>query len=264
MSAGIEYARAGQIVSLQVSPGLIEAPVQGTAPRPYSVRITLQPFSEAQWQQVIEAMAVEAIHHAKLLAGEIPPAIDQTLDALDLSLLPETDGVKTQCTCATGTASAGACKHVAAAGALFADQLSNHPLLVFGLRGLPADRLIERLRQQRAIHTHGVAAAHGEADIPGSQVAALPLETTLDDFWHGSGDLESIVWQAPASAVPHALLRRLGPSPLQGRFPMAGLMASIYDAVAAEARKRRAVDAAADEDQGEPGQPPAGQGNGSM
>ena len=246
MTAGIEYARAGQIVSLQVFPGVIEAIVQGTAPRPYAVRIAVEPFSDVQWQKIIEAMAVEAIHHAKLLAGEIPATIDQTLAALDLVLLPEANGVQTHCACPTGSANAGACKHVAAAGALFADQLSASPLLIFGLLGLPADRLVERLRQQRAIHTHGVAAAHGEAHIPGSHVAALPLEAMLDDFWHGTGDLESILWQAPASAVPHALLRRLGPSPLRGRFPMAGLLASIYDAVAAEARRRRGDEEAAD------------------
>jgi hypothetical protein len=36
--------------------------------------------------------------------------------------------------------------------------------------------------------------------------------------------------------VPHALLRRLGPSPMNGRFPLVGLLASVYDTVAAAAR----------------------------
>ncbi len=242
MRAGLDYARSGQIVSLQVLPAEIEARVQGSAARPYVVRIGVPVFDAAQWQRVIEAMAIEAIHHAKLLSGELPPALDETLGELGLSILPAAPGVTMVCTCAAAEAVAGAidhgCKHVAATGAMFADQLSNNPLLIFALLGLPSDRLIERLRQARAIHTHGMASAHGEADIPGSQIAALPLESAIDDFWHGSGDLEQIEWQPPASAVPHALLRRLGPSPMRGRFPMVGLLASIYDAVAEEARKR--------------------------
>jgi uncharacterized Zn finger protein len=237
MAAGLDYARSGQVVSLQVMPGEVESHVQGSVARPYLACIAVPAFDEAQWQQVVEAMAVEAIHHAKLLSGELPPALDRTFAELQMPLLPAPDSVTISCTCSTGKSGA-ACKHVAAVAAMFADQLSNNPLLIFALLGLPAERLIERLRQARVIHTHGVASAHGEADIPGSQVAALPLESTIDDFWHGAGDLEQIEWQPPASAVPHALLRRLGPSPMRGRFPMVGLLASIYDAVAEEARKR--------------------------
>jgi uncharacterized Zn finger protein len=241
MKAGLDYARAGQVVSLQTMAGEIDARVQGSAARPYAVRIGVPFLSETQWQSVIEAMAAEAIHHAKLLSGELPPGLDATLAAIGLSILPGPDGVALTCTCPSARATDGAtpalCKHMAATGVMFADQISNDPLLIFGLLGLPAERLVERLRQARTIHTHGMASAHSEADIPGSNVAALPLESAIDDFWHGAGDPEQIAWQPPASAVPHALLRRLGPSPMRGRFPMVGLLASIYDAVAIEARK---------------------------
>jgi hypothetical protein len=36
----------------------------------------------------------------------------------------------------------------------------------------------------------------------------------------------------------------MGPSPLNGRFPMAGLLASVYDAVSAAARQWREGDVA--------------------
>jgi uncharacterized Zn finger protein len=199
-------------------------------------RIEIPSFSDAQWQRVIEAMANEAIHQAKMLSGELPPGLEQTLGTLDLPLLPQPNDTAFSCTCATGQ-SGQPCKHVAALAAMFADQLSEDPLLLFALLGMPADQLIERLRQARTIHTYGAAAAHAEVNIPGSQVAAAPLESLIDDFWHGASDLESVEWQPPAGAVPHALLRRLGPSPLKGRFPMVGLLASIYDSVATAARQ---------------------------
>ena len=106
------------------------------------------------------------------------------------------------------------------------------------LLGLPADRLIERLRQARMLETQGVASAHGDAGGLALQPHAPPLESLLEDFWRGAGEIELV--QAPAAhdSIKHALLRRLGPSPLQGRFPMVGLLASIYDAVSEAARRR--------------------------
>ncbi len=43
----------------------------------------------------------------------------------------------------------------------------------------------------------------------------------------------------PPHHVSHALLRRLGPPPLKGKFPLVGLLASIYDSVAEYAVKLR-------------------------
>jgi len=231
---GLEYAHSGQIVSLQILAGAIEAMVQGTAPKPYRTRIIVPALDDASWQRMIEAMAGEAMHAAKVLAGELPPNLHEVFAAQGFALTPATAQVTSTCTCAAG----GACKHVAAAANLLAEQLSDQPLLVFALLGLPAERLLERLRQARTLHTRGVAMAHGETAIPGSQAPAAPLESQIEDFWRGTGDIDAIAWQPPPLAVRHALLRRLGPSPLAGKFPMVGLLASIYDTVT-EAAKRQ-------------------------
>ena len=230
---GLMYAQAGQVISLQVLSGAIESQVQGTAPRPYVVRVTVPVLSEQQWQGVIDAMAREAIHVAKLLGGELPPGVDEVFDSQDASLLPRT--LSSTCRCAADAA--GRCKHVAAVAHLVADRLSDEPLLILSLLGLPAERLLERLRHARTLHTHGVAVAHGEAPILEGQAPAAPLESLLDDFWRGSGEIDTIDWKPPET-VPHALLRRLGPSPIAGKFPMVGLLASIYDTVADAARRK--------------------------
>ena len=39
--------------------------------------------------------------------------------------------------------------------------------------------------------------------------------------------------------VPHALLIRLGSTPIEGKFPFLGLLASIYDSVSDNARDRQ-------------------------
>jgi uncharacterized Zn finger protein len=241
MQQGLEYARSGQIVSMQTLAGEIDAHVQGSAPRPYVTRISVPAFTEAQWQTLIDAMAGEAIYVAKLLANELPPGIDELFAQRDAALLPATGVITSSCSCPTGVAKEGGCKHVATAAHLFADQLSDRPLQIFTLLGLPADRLIEQLRQARLLHAHGVASAHGEAVIPAAQVAAPPLESLLEDFWRGgiyAGDADDSPIPVPNQPVRHALLRRLGPSPLKGKFPLVGLLASIYDVVSEAARRK--------------------------
>jgi uncharacterized Zn finger protein len=234
MGRGLEYAQAGQIVTLQAMAGEVEAHVQGTAPRPYVTRLTFPALDERQWQGLIDAMAGEAIHVARLLGGEMPPGIDEVFVERGAWLVPAASAVANSCTCAAGSN----CKHIAAAAHMLADQLSEQALLVFTLLGLPAERLLERLRQARTLHTHGVAMAHGETTMPGAHAPAPPLESQIEDFWRGSGEIDAVNWQPPATAVRHAILRRLGPSPVAGKFPMVGLLASIYDSVAEAARQR--------------------------
>lgn len=252
MQQGLEYARSGQIVSMQTLAGEIDGKVQGSALRAYVARVHVPAFSETQWQAIIDVMAAEAIHVAKLLAGELPPGLDEIFSTQQAALLPPASALKASCTCATGEASRGAvspCKHIAALAHMFADHLSESPLLILTLLGLPSDRLIERLRQARTLHTHGVASAHGEAHVPLSQLVAPPLESSIEDFWRGSGErggerggewgTDAANLPVPREQVRHALLRRLGQSPLKGKFPMVGLLASIYDTVS-EAAKARA------------------------
>jgi uncharacterized Zn finger protein len=243
MQQGLEYARSGQIVTMQTLAGEFDATVQGSAPRPYVSRLIVPAFSEAQWQMIIDVMAGEAIHVAKLLAGELPPGLDEIFSTQQAALLPPATAIKASCTCATGEGGDGAvsaCKHIAAVAHLVADHLSESPLLIFTLLGMPSDRLIERLRQARTLHTHGVASAHGESQIPLSQLVVPPLEASIEDFWRGSGEwgADEAALPAPREQVKHALLRRLGPSPLTGKFPMVGLLASIYDTVSEAAKQR--------------------------
>ncbi|MDP7574694.1 MAG: hypothetical protein QF723_06245, partial [Phycisphaerales bacterium] len=56
----------------------------------------------------------------------------------------------------------------------------------------------------------------------------------LDTWWRPHGRLPDVPSEPHVS---HALLRRLGPSTLGGQFPLAGLLATIYDEAAAEAAR---------------------------
>jgi uncharacterized Zn finger protein len=232
---GRDYARRGQTVSLEFVPGGIEARVQGRAARPYTTRWRMPVFDEGQWQRLIDAMAAEALYAAKLLARELPEAVDELPGLGDLHLVPRAPEVRLECDCGRG----GACKHAAAIGYLAAERLDRDPLKAFELRGMAVSRLLERLAAVRARQTRSVA-AHAEPLVPHAvQQDLRPLDACLDSFWRPGPQLAELQRMPPPQHAPHALLRRLGPSPLAGRFPLVGLLASVYDTVAQEAIRLR-------------------------
>lgn len=236
---GVAYARSGQTLELHISKGgAIEARVQGRAARPYITRLRLGALTESQWNQLVAAMSSEAMYAAKLLAGEMPTGLDELFRSMAIELLPpRADALSVECSCAESKP----CKHAAAAGFLIADRLSDAPSLLFDLYGMPADHVLDKLRQVRAAQAAGGALAEDVpawlANIPGVQPP--PLEASMDDFWRCGPQLAELEHAPPPQHVAHALLRRLGPSPMNGKFPLVGLLASVYDEVAEAAIRIR-------------------------
>ena len=232
---GLDYARAGQTATLQITQSGIEASVQGRAPRPYTVRITPEQLSAHDWDRVVAIMAREAVYSAKLLAGEMPPLVEQPFVSIGKQLVPtNVASVARTCTCELPAP----CKHVMCVSSLVLERLAGDPLLAFTLRGLDGQRLLERLQEARAIATRGVARAHSTPPAADAAPEAMPLERTLENFWRPGREINEMPSETEPFA-PHALLRRLGQSPLQGKFPLVGLLASIYDSIAENGRKLR-------------------------
>jgi len=268
----LDYARAGQTASLTVTPGLVEAVVQGRAARPYRVTVEVAQLSAQEWERIVSTMAAEAIWSAKLLSGELPIGVEALFRALGRTLVPERDDeMRATCTCQQFTDLGGApCKHIMTAWTMVMERIEIDPLLSFTLRGLDGQRLLERLQEARAIATRGVSKAHSTPPVAESAAALPPVERCLQDFWKPGRALAELGELLPEERVPHALLRRLGPSPFQAsanraahvqaapskgqsalpppapnpnqptsKFPLVGLLASIYDSIAESSRKLR-------------------------
>ncbi|MEM1184086.1 MAG: hypothetical protein AAGI53_03695 [Planctomycetota bacterium] len=242
---GLEYARLGQTKKLDITEDGIEASVQGRMTRPYTVTVKLKKFDNAGVERVINAMGEQARYAAKLLSGELPRDIEDLFAPLGLRLLPtEADEFEITCTCREENKPW--CKHAVCAAALLAERLATEPLVVFGLRGLPVSELVERLRENRALAGHGSGPAAIYAPrVPGaSDQPATALTDVVDRFWDDPSD------QAPAlprslPEIDKPLLRRLGASPFEARFPLVGLLATCYELIAQSASRD------ADHDEGE-------------
>src|SRR6266536_3307806 len=60
LGRGRAYARAGQVLDLEVTPGLVTARVQGSRVSPYRVRVEATTLSRQDWARVEAAMASPA------------------------------------------------------------------------------------------------------------------------------------------------------------------------------------------------------------
>lgn len=231
-SDGFDYAKAGQTASLDVTIGEIRARVQGRDPRPYALSMRLTPMTDEQWSAAIDQMAGGAIYVARLIAGDMPASVAEVFESLGVELVPSDAGaLQVTCTCSEPDP----CKHAAAAAYVLMERFNDDPLLVFTLYGMAVGNVLDQLRQARAIHTHGIASAHADPLIPESQIDPQPLEASVEAFWRSGPELAELEKAPPPQHIAHALLRRLGPSPMQGRFPLVGLLASVYDTVAQDA-----------------------------
>jgi uncharacterized Zn finger protein len=197
------YAREGNVLSLEFKGEKVTALVQGTAPQPYQVKLSLDPFSDEQWDYIVESMAERAIFSAKLLAGEMPPTIEQAFTANGLSLFPFNKfDIHSRCSCPDP---ANPCKHIGAVYYVLGDRFSEDPFVLFQLRGRTQGQIVEALRQRRRVQDDPIVPP--DPPIPASP--ALPLEA----FWHYPTQLDaSLVVIAPAP-TQETVLDLLGPLP---------------------------------------------------
>ncbi|QBD78642.1 hypothetical protein EPA93_22675 [Ktedonosporobacter rubrisoli] len=229
LTRGRSYARQGQVVSIDIEPGQVRAKVQGSMPHPYKVKIHLQPLTDQDWEKVIEAMAAQAIFAAKLLAGEMPPNIEEAFYAVKLSLFPRlAKDLVTDCSCPDY---ANPCKHIAAVYYLLAERFDEDPFLIFKLRGRSKEAIIQALREKRTAMPQVEETADTDSLAAPATEEAL-LEVSLDTFWQAGEGLDTFTIDPSAPHIDKAVLKRLGDAPFSIRGQnMAALLARAYDIV---------------------------------
>ena len=209
LGRGRSYARRGQVTSIDITTGFVRARVQGSRRDAYKVTIEVSTLSDGDGEKLGRALASQALFAAKLLANEMPQDIETAFQASNLSLFPEKLGdLKTKCSCPDWS---NPCKHVAAVYYLIGEEFDRDPFLIFKLRGLNREKLIELIGSPEE-HKHSVEVAADELS-ESSDLAPEPISTDIAGFWHGSGlpgEL-SVDVQAPPVSAP--LLTRLGSFP---------------------------------------------------
>ncbi|MFQ6093117.1 MAG: SWIM zinc finger family protein [bacterium] len=241
LTRGRSYARQGQVISIDVEPGLVTSKVQGTHRKPYAVAIRLKPLSSGDWDKVTDAMAAQAIFAAKLLSGEMPQNIEDAFAEAKISLFPTSgEQLQTSCSCPDW---ANPCKHIAAVYYLLAERFDEDPFLIFKLRGRTKDEIIEVLREKR---TEKLPAESRPPSADADSTLAeevLPLEECLDTFWQAGEGLDSFAVHLAAPEVDNAILKRLGDAPFAiGKHNIGSLLSRAYDAASAAALQKASIE----------------------
>jgi len=213
------YAREGNVLSIEFKGPQVLARVQGTAPEPYQVSLSIDPFSEEDWNYVVETMAEQAIYSAHLLAGEMPHNIEQVFTANGLSLFPFTlSDIHSRCSCPDPQ---NPCKHIGAVYYQLGDRFSEDPFVLFQLRGRTKEQILDDLRRLRS--TEAGEQESREAEEQGSREAIQePKSPTqnpqtplnIDQFWQYYEPLDSSLVVIAPPVDSHTVLDVLGTIPL--------------------------------------------------
>ncbi|MEV1156114.1 SWIM zinc finger family protein [Micromonospora chokoriensis] len=198
LTRGRSYARAGQVLTLDIAPGRVSAVVQGSRPKPYQVSIALRQFPDALWSRIEEELAGQAFFSARLLAGDLPDELEELFVAAGAPLFPAgVDELTQRCNCPDF---AVPCKHLAATFYLLAEAFDADPFELLHWRGRSRAELLDELRARRVEATGVVALPEtvgppSEPDGDRSTVAPVgaaralvglsttPLPEAADRFW---------------------------------------------------------------------------------
>ena len=140
LSRGKACARRGQVLSLEVRGGTVEAQVQGSRVKPYRCHIDIAPYDEETWRRILGVVGAHAYLAAALLGGRVPPELEEALEREDLPLFPvEEDRIAMSCSCPDWSVP---CKHLAAVFYLLGERMDGDPFLLFELQGLSREELL--------------------------------------------------------------------------------------------------------------------------
>jgi uncharacterized Zn finger protein len=208
LDRGRSYARRGQVLSIEIEPGQVQARVQGSRPRPYDVTIKTRTLTGAERQKLAGALGRQALFAAKLLAGEMPHEIEEVFRDAGLALFPARHSdLTTACSCPD---SSNPCKHIAAVYYLLGEEFDRDPFLLFTLRGVDRAQLVAQLVGA------GIGVEKAAAPEPGEEPPAVspePFPASAGTFWTGRPLDADLLGPVAIPAVPAALPRRLGNFP---------------------------------------------------
>ena len=271
LSRGRNYARSGQVLTLDVGTGHVTATVQGSRIKPYRVKLTVDPLTTRQWRRVEEALAARAVFRARLLAGEMPAEIEEVFADCGTPLFPKSiKDLEMTCTCPDWEVP---CKHLAAVCYVLAEAFDDDPFAMLAWRGKGRADLLAALRRlsgARAVtgpsgsgprssehggSGHGGSGHSGSAGRPVVDVTDKPLADCVAGFWSTPLSAARLRALPPATPAPaDLLLRSLDPPMITaGGMDLVTLLRPVYSLMAGEASAAAGEPGAA----GEPSAAPA-------
>ncbi|MEU3776792.1 SWIM zinc finger family protein [Streptomyces sp. NPDC032472] len=169
LARGRAYAAEGHVDAVTVTPGRLVAYVRGSRARPYRTELLLAPLGDAEWAELLEAVAGDPAALAALLEREVPRALAGTV-------LPGPGELVPRCSCPD--VARPPCKHAAALCYRAARLLDEDPFLLLLLRGRGERELLDELTRRNAAHAARERPA-ADAALPGVAARAALARRVL-------------------------------------------------------------------------------------
>jgi uncharacterized Zn finger protein len=149
LARGRSYARKGQVIDIEIEPGLVTASVQGTRKKPYQIRLGFETLSEEAMGLLLFRFRERSSFAARLLAGEMPDEMEKVFKEAGTNLFPSKSALRRyKCSCPDDVAP---CKHIVAVLLLLAEVFDDDPFLLLKLRGVNREVLINLLTLETSV-----------------------------------------------------------------------------------------------------------------
>ncbi|MBU0996228.1 MAG: hypothetical protein KJ737_27330 [Proteobacteria bacterium] len=142
---GRSYVRHGAVLDLTITPGKVEALVQGSRSKPYSVVISIRAIPQKNWHRIKAACKGKMESMQTLISGKFPKGLADLFTQKGDGLFPCPEDISFDCSCPDWAAM---CKHVAAVLYGIGARLDEDPNLFFVLRKADTNDLISEAIQE--------------------------------------------------------------------------------------------------------------------
>jgi uncharacterized Zn finger protein len=226
LQRGRSYSTDNRIKQWLLQNGKVEAklrgnvnPYYGVYKEPtYKVSVQMAHLSAAQWQKIIQKLSQRASFIARLLLNEIPENIETVFADLGVHLLPnDYRDFKVACNCPDYEVP---CKHIAGVCYRLAGQLDQDPFLLFEMRGLAPEKLLQELANSSLGKVLSDAKSSTTVElVPVASfytrpvLTELPHEISLKGFWQGQQPLPKSIEPSQAATIPAMLIKKGGDFP---------------------------------------------------
>jgi len=164
---GRSYVRSGSVIDLKIAKGSITARVAGSSV--YQVKINIATLPVERWEFIKEQCAGGIGSALELLQGQISNQVMQTVCDRDSGLFPHPVDIKLDCNCPDW---ASLCKHLAAVLYGVGARLDESPELLFLLRGVDHQEMIEA---ELAFDTNANVGAELKGDL--SEIFGIEIDS---------------------------------------------------------------------------------------
>lgn len=217
--------RGAKLRGLDAKTGEATIEVTTASVLPYEVRISVVALPEEAWAQATAALRGRAVFAAKLLAGDMPPEIEDAFAGAGGSLFPKPGEVRVRCNCPAGS---GGCRHGSVAEKTLAEAIDRDPFLLFDLRGRPRAEVLSALGLEPTAPPPSATAPTSIAELTPADPAA---------FRRARGDLFAFRFHIEAPSQPLLNLTRLGDPPGWRAAPLLETLGPVVQNAAAKARE---------------------------